>query len=74
VSESLTVFSLPAGHRRRMWTSNMLERLKEEIDRRTLTAGPFTNEASALRLFSAVLMEISEDWETGRKCLTMGPG
>jgi transposase-like protein len=37
-------------------------------------SGLFPNEASALRLVSAVLMEISEDWETNRKYLTMGPG
>jgi putative transposase len=73
VPESLTVFSLPAGHRRRLRTSNMLERLNEEIKRRTRVAGLFPNEASALRLVSAVLMEISEDWETGRKYLTMEP-
>jgi putative transposase len=74
VAESLTVFTLPAGHRRRLRTSNMLERLNEEINRRTRVAGLFPNEASALRLVSAVLMEISEDWEAGRKYLTMGPG
>jgi transposase-like protein len=74
VPESLTVFALPASHRRRLRTSNMLERLNEEIKRRTRVAGLFPNEASALRLVSAVLMEISEDWETGRKYLTMGPG
>jgi putative transposase len=74
VPESLTVFTLPAGHRRRLRTSNMLERLNEEINRRTRVAGLFPNEGSALRLVSAVAMEISEDWETGRKYLTMGPG
>jgi transposase-like protein len=74
VPESLTVFGLPAKHRRRLRTSNMLERLNEEINRRTRVAGLFPNEASALRLVSAVLMEISEDWETGRRYLTMGPG
>lgn len=74
VPEGLTVFSLPAGHRRRLRTSNMLERLNEEIKRRTRVAGLFPNEASALRLVSAVLMEISEDWESGRKYLTMGTG
>jgi transposase-like protein len=72
--ESLTVFSLPARHRRRLRTSNVLERLNEEINRRTRVAGLFPNGASALRLVSAVLMEISEGWETGRKYLTMGPG
>jgi transposase-like protein len=74
VPEGLTIFALPAGHRRRLRTSNMLERLNEEINRRTQVAGLFPNEGSVLRLVSAVLMEISEDWETGRRYLTMGPG
>jgi transposase-like protein len=56
VPESLTVFSLPARHRRRLRTSNMLERLNEEINRRTRVAGLFPNEASALRLVSAVFI------------------
>jgi putative transposase len=73
VPEGLTVFSLPAGHRRRLRTSNMLERLDEEIKRRTRVAGLFPNEASALRLVGAVLMEINDDWEAGRRYLTMGP-
>jgi putative transposase len=74
VPEGLTILALPVGHRRRLRTSNMLERLNEEINRRTRVAGLFPSEGSALRLVSAVLMEISEDWETGRKYLTMGPG
>lgn len=71
--QGLSVFALPAEHRRRLRTSNMLERLNEEIKRRTRVAGLFPNEASALRLVSALLMEISEDWETNRKYLTMEP-
>jgi transposase-like protein len=74
IPEGLTAFALPARHRRRLRTSNMLERLNEEIKRRTRVAGIFPSDSSALRLISAVLMEISEDWETNRKYLTMGPG
>jgi putative transposase len=73
VPQGLTIFALPASHRRRLRTSNMLERLNEEIKRRTRVAGLFPNDASALRLVSAVLMEISEDWETNRRYLTMEP-
>jgi putative transposase len=51
----------------------MPERLNKEIKRRTRVAGLFPGEASLLRLVSAVPMEISEDWETNRKYLTMGP-
>ena len=73
IPEGLAVFALPRPHRRRLRTSNMLERLNEEIRRRTRVAGLFPSDASALRLVSAVLMEISEDWETNRKYLTMEP-
>ena len=72
-AEGLAVFALPRSHRRRLRTSNMLERLNEELKRRTRVAGLFPNDASLLRLVSAVLMEVSEDWETNRKYLTMGP-
>jgi len=64
--EGFTVFDLPETHRRKTRTSNVLERLNREIKRRTRVASLFPNDASCLRLASAVLMEISEEWETGR--------
>ena len=70
VPEGLTVLSFPAEHRRRLRTTNGLERLNKEIKRRTRVATLFPNEASLLRLVSAVLMEISEDWETGKTYVT----
>ena len=73
VPEGLAVFALPRSHRRRRRTSTMLERLNEELQRRTRVAVLFSNDASLLRLVSAVLREVSEDWETNRKDLTMGP-
>jgi putative transposase len=60
VSEGPTVFAYPKKHRWRVRTSNMVERLNQEIRRRTRVV--FPNVASCLRLVSAVLMEISEDW------------
>jgi transposase-like protein len=60
--EGLTVLSLPLKHRVRMRTSNSIERLNREIKRRTGVASIFPNEASLLRLASAVLMEIDDDW------------
>lgn len=69
--EGLTVFALPQPHRKRMRTTNMLERLHEEINRRTRVARLFPNEASLLRLISAVEMEISEDWIAGKRYLNM---
>jgi transposase-like protein len=71
IPEGLTVFELPAPYRRRLRTSNMLERLNRELRRRTRVAGIFPNEASLLRLASALLVEQSEEWETGRKYLTL---
>jgi putative transposase len=71
VPEALTVLSLPVAHRRRLRTTNMLERVNKELKRRTRVATLFPNEQSALRLVTAVLMEISEDWETNRNYLTM---
>jgi transposase-like protein len=73
VPQGLAVFALPPSHRRRLRTVNMLERLNKELKRRTRVAGLFPNEASALRLVSAVAMEISDEWETNRKYLTMEP-
>src|SRR5579883_30223 len=64
VPESLTVFSFSPAQRRRLRTSNMLERLSQEIKRRRRLATLFPSEASLLRLVSAVLMEVSEEWET----------
>jgi len=68
--EGLTVFSFPGGHRRLLRTSNGLERINKEIRRRTRVCGLFPNEASCLRLVTAVVMEISDDWQTGRSYLT----
>ncbi|MEP6755804.1 MAG: transposase, partial [Chthonomonadales bacterium] len=68
--EGLMVFTLPSTHRRLLRTTNALERLNEEIRRRTRVARIFPNEASCLRLISAILMEKSEAWETGKLYLT----
>jgi len=71
IPEGLTVFQLPVGHRKRMRTSNSIERLNKEIKRRTKVATLFPNEESLLRLVSAILAEISDDWETGKVYLNM---
>ena len=71
IREGLAVLQLPAEHRRRLRTSNAVERLNKEIKRRTRVVGLFPNEAALLRLVTALAMEVSEDWETGRIYLTM---
>jgi putative transposase len=71
VAESFTVFAFPETHRRRLRTSNLMERISKELKRRTRVATLFPNEASLLRLVSAVLMEISEEWESEKTYLRM---
>jgi putative transposase len=70
VPESFAVFRLPPSHRQRLRTTNMLERINRELKRRTRVATLFPNEASLLRLVTAVLMELSEEWETGKRYVT----
>ena len=67
--EGLTAFSFPRSHQRRIRTANLLERLSQEIKRRTRVVGIFPNEAACLRLTSAFLMEKSEAWLIGRMYL-----
>ena len=71
VPHGFAVFDLPPSHRRCLRTTNMLERINKELLRRTRVATLFPNDASLLRLVTAVLMEVSEDWETGRRYLSM---
>ena len=62
IEDTLNVMILPLSHRRRMSSTNMLERLNESIRQRTRVARIFPNEKSCLRLITAVLLEIHEDW------------
>jgi putative transposase len=71
IPEGLTVFAFPADHRRRLRTTNGLERVNKEVHRRTHVVSIFPNEAACLRLISAVLMEIDEEWQTGKIYLSM---
>jgi transposase-like protein len=73
VPESLTVLSLPLEHRSRMRTSNAAERLNQEIKRRTRVARVFPNTDSLLRLVSAILSEVSDDWESSKTYINMNP-
>ena len=67
----LTVFALPPAHQKRLRTSNALERVNQEIKRRTRVARLFPNEASLLRLVTALLAETSQEWESGKIYLNM---
>jgi transposase-like protein len=72
IPEGLTVFDFSVEHRRRIRTTNGLERVSREIARRTRVVSIFPNEAACLRLVSAILMEIHEDWQTGKVYLSLG--
>ncbi len=68
IPEGLAVFSLPERHRKRMRTSNPMERsIQQEIKRRTVKVRVFPNEASLERLVTAILVEIDEKWATTDK-------
>lgn len=71
IPEGLTVFSMHKNHRRRTRTTNMVERLNQEIKRRTNVARIFPNEESCLRLVTAILIETSEEWQSGKRYLSM---
>lgn len=71
IPEGLTVLTLPEAQRRLLRTSNGLERVNKELRRRFRVVGSFVSESSCLRLASAVLMEISDEWETGKIYLAM---
>lgn len=64
--EGFTVFSFPGGFQRLLRTTNGVERLHREVRRRARVVSIFPNPASCLRLVSAILAEISEEWLTGR--------
>jgi len=67
--ESFTVFDLPEANRRKLRTSNACETLNSQIKRRTRVVGLFPNEESLERLVTAVLVEISDAWESGKSYL-----
>ena len=62
----------PASHWRKLWSTNLLERVNEEIKRRTRVVGIFPNDASITRLVGAVLLEQDEHWQLeGRRMFSL---
>lgn len=66
IPEGLTIFAFPAAFRKQLRTTNSLERLHREVRRRARVVSIFPNPASCLRLVSAILAEMSDEWLTGR--------
>jgi transposase-like protein len=71
IEECLSCLAFPESHRRRIRTTNGLERLNQEIKRRTRVVRIFPNRQACLRLVSALAVEQSEEWVTGRRYLDM---
>lgn len=70
IESCLNVNHLPLEHRRKMKSTNMLERFNEELRRRSRVIRIFPNEASCVRMIAALCQETSEAWETGKRYLT----
>jgi transposase-like protein len=62
--------AFPRPHWRRIRTTNGLERINKELKRRSRVAGAFSNDESLLRLAVCIVMDINEEWVTGKKYLT----
>jgi transposase-like protein len=71
IGETLTFYRLPRQHHKHMKGTNMLERLNEEIRRRTRIVRIFPNEASCLRLVRALYAETHEAWLEDARYLNM---
>jgi transposase-like protein len=71
IEETLTFYRLPAQHHKHLKSTNMLERLNEEIKRRTHVVRIFPNEASCLRLVRALAVEMHENWIEATRYLNM---
>jgi len=66
IDDTLNILNIPEGHRKRMRSTNMVERLNEEIRRRTRVIRIFPNRASCTRIITSVCQEASEAWEERR--------
>jgi putative transposase len=71
IEETFTFYRLPREHHKHLKSTNMLERLNEEIKRRTHVVRIFPNEAACLRLVRALAQEIHEDWIEDNRYLNM---
>jgi putative transposase len=71
IGETLAFYRLPLQHHKHMKSTNMLERINEEIRRRTRVVRMFPNGESCLRLIRALAVETHEDWLEASRYLTM---
>lgn len=71
IEETLSFYQFPLGHHKHIKSTNMLERLNEEIRRRTRVVRIFPNEESCLRLIRALAVETHENWIEAHRYLDM---
>lgn len=71
IEQTFTFFRLPRAHFKHLRSTNLLERVNEELKRRTHLVRTFPNEASCLRLVRALAVEIHDGWQEGSKYLNM---
>jgi putative transposase len=71
IEETFTYYRLPRQHHKHMKSTNMLERLNEEIKRRTHVVRIFPNAESCLRLVRALAVEAHENWLEASRYLNM---
>jgi len=67
LEDALAFLAFPKAHWRKISSTNSIERINEEIRRRTRVVGVFPNIASALRLISMLLLEQTEGWQTDKR-------
>ena len=71
IEETLSYYRLPLQHHKHMKSTNMLERLNQELKRRTHVVRIFPNAESCLRLVRALAVETHENWLEGTRYLNM---
>jgi putative transposase len=71
IEETFSFYRLPREHHKHLKSTNRLERLNEEVKRRTLVVRIFPNEAACLRLVRALAVETHEDWVEPTRYLNM---
>lgn len=61
----------PKAHWKRIRTTNVIERINKELKRRSRPVGAFPSDQSLMRLAGCIMININEEWVTGKKYLTM---